>query len=148
MDAVQVAQAKFLLALATGSRSAAEDKFNQLFPTPKRDPKPRSLAVIYPKEAAAYRAAKARCQNPNHPEWEHYGGRGIRMRFASFEEFLDAVGPCPSPELTLDRRNNHLDYEFGNVRSTDWTTQNNNRRPRRYRFAPKVEELSPEAVAA
>ncbi len=77
----------------------------------------------------AYMNAKMRCKSPQaYVKWHNYGGRGIEFRFSSFEEFYADVGEKPSPGLSLDRIDNNGHYEPGNVRWTDWTTQNANRR--------------------
>lgn len=71
----------------------------------------------------AWRAMKARCENPRHPSWVNYGGRGIVVdpRWSgSFEAFLEDVGPRPSPRHSLDRENNDKGYVPGNVR---WATR-------------------------
>jgi hypothetical protein len=70
-------------------------------------------------EHQAYLDARCRCFNPNHKEWEYYGGRGIEFRFASFEEFFKEIGMRPSPTHKLDRENVDGHYEKGNVR---WVT--------------------------
>lgn len=71
-------------------------------------------------EWLAYNDAKQRCSNPNNPAYKDYGERGIRVEFASFEEFLADIGARPSPDLSLDRINNDGHYEAGNVR---WATR-------------------------
>jgi hypothetical protein len=81
-------------------------------------------------EYAAWDSAKQRCTNPNHPRWKDYGGRGITMCEAwrtDFLVFLRDVGPKPVG-YTLDRIDNDRGYEPGNVRWTDWKTQENNKR--------------------
>ena len=79
-------------------------------------------------EYRAYCDAKGRCNNPNHPAFEHYGARGIKFLFASFQEFLDELGRRPAG-LSLDRINNATgNYAPGNVRWTDKKTQIHNRR--------------------
>jgi hypothetical protein len=55
------------------------------------------------------------------------GGRGIRFRFRSFEEFLEELGPRPS-YTSLDRINNNGNYEPGNVRWSEAVEQTANRR--------------------
>lgn len=72
-------------------------------------------------EYDAYCSARQRCENPNMPQWERYGGRGIKFLFASFEEFFAELGPRPSSHHSLDRfPNNDGHYEVGNVR---WATR-------------------------
>ena len=65
----------------------------------------------------------ARCYSPVATGYNRYGGRGIsvcdRWR-ASFEAFIDDVGPKPTPLHTLDRTNNDGNYEPSNVR---WATR-------------------------
>jgi hypothetical protein len=44
-------------------------------------------------EYRAYISTKSRCMNPKNPEWQYYGARGIDIRFRSFVEFRDHLGP-------------------------------------------------------
>src|SRR5208337_1584384 len=77
-------------------------------------------------ENEAYSSARQRCTNPKNPGYPNYGGRGIEFRFQSFGQFIDALrtpgnpsGLRPSPEHSLDRKNNNGHYEAGNIR---WAT--------------------------
>jgi hypothetical protein len=79
-------------------------------------------------EYRCYISAKSRCNNPNLPEYQYYGGRGIEFRFSSFPEFLESIGPRPSRRHSIDRINNDGHYEPGNVR---WATQIEQLRNRR-----------------
>ena len=81
-------------------------------------------------EHNSFRGAKDRCTNPNGPEWEHYGGRGIEFRFSSFEEFFAEVGPKPEPKraYSIDRIDKDGHYEPGNVRWATRKQQNANKR--------------------
>ena len=82
-------------------------------------------------EYNAWRAMKKRCTNPKVKQWKDYGGRGIQVCTAwadSFEAFIADVGSKPEPHLTLDRIDNNGNYETGNVRWADRTTQSRNRR--------------------
>ena len=79
-------------------------------------------------EYRAYCDAKGRCSNSNHPAYKHYGARGIKFLFASFQEFFAELGRRPEG-LSLDRIHNTTgNYEPGNVRWTDKKTQIANRR--------------------
>lgn len=79
-------------------------------------------------EYEVYTAAKQRCTNPKNANWKHYGGRGIKFLFKSFEDFYEAMGPRPSSSLTLERRNNDGNYELGNVYWATWHEQAINKR--------------------
>jgi hypothetical protein len=72
-------------------------------------------------ERQAYNNAKHRCTNPADMNWKHYGGRGIKFLFTSFDQFLAEIGPKPEPKrnYVLDRAENNGHYEPGNVR---WVT--------------------------
>lgn len=61
-----------------------------------------------------------RCTNPKNPSYHRYGGRGIEVCQAwkdSFDLFFQDVGPIPLG-LEIDRINNDVGYEPGNVRVT------------------------------
>lgn len=82
-------------------------------------------------EYKAWCDLKARCENPNTPNFNNYGGRGIRVCEewrASFEAFLAHVGPRPSPKHSIDRKDNDGSYEPGNVR---WVTPKQQARNKR-----------------
>ena len=78
-------------------------------------------------EYQAYAGAKHRCTNPNSRNFKHYGGRGIRFLFTSFEQFFAELGPRPYG-LELDCIENDGHYEPGNVR---WATSSQQKRNRR-----------------
>lgn len=83
---------------------------------------------------------KARCFNKNRPDYKHYGGRGItisdefRNNFLAFLSYIETIEFYkewlinPSSTLSLDRINNDKNYERGNLRFTDKSTQTTNRR--------------------
>ena len=74
-------------------------------------------------EYGAWVNMKHRCLNPNHKQYEDYGGRGISVCeewVDDFFSFLAHIGPKPTAELTLERINNNGNYEPGNVK---WQTR-------------------------
>lgn len=84
------------------------------------------------KEYAVWEAMIQRCTNPNHKQFEDWGGRGIKIcdRWRhSFANFFADMGECP-PGLEIDRYpNNDGNYEPGNCR---WATRKQaNRNTRR-----------------
>lgn len=88
-------------------------------------------------EYIAWKGMIARCHSsPSRRDWERYGGRGISVCDVwrtSFQEFYDHIGPRPSPKHSVDRIDNNLGYQPGNVRWATATSQaRNTRRNRRY----------------
>lgn len=74
---------------------------------------------------------KARCNNPGTDKYERYGGRGITVcqRWQeSFAAFHEDMGPRPSPEHTVERRENNGHYAPDNCYWATWHTQYRNRR--------------------
>ena len=75
-----------------------------------------------------------RCCNPNSVAYKSYGARGITMHsdwkddFPAFVAWVDSnLGARPEGH-TIDRINNDLGYQPGNLRWADARTQQNNRR--------------------
>lgn len=71
-----------------------------------------------------------RCNNPNNPAYQNYGGRGIKVCDDwgnSFISYYEYVGIQPS-SMSLDRIDNDGNYEPGNVRWATNTIQAINRR--------------------
>lgn len=70
-----------------------------------------------------------RCHDPKHPNYEDYGARRISVceRWRVFENFINDVGTRPSGH-TLEREDNNLGYQPGNVVWATTKTQANNKR--------------------
>lgn len=90
--------------------------------------------VLLTPEYRAWKKLKSRCSNRNSPIYKYYGGRGItvcKRWLESFENFYEDIGPKPKGRaLSLDRIDNDGNYEPGNCRWADQSTQNRNRRSR------------------
>jgi hypothetical protein len=78
-------------------------------------------------EYRAYHHAKERCTNPRCQKFKSYGARGVKFRFTSFQQFLAALGPRPSPQHSLDRFNDG-DYAPGEV---VWASKSQQRQTQR-----------------
>lgn len=75
----------------------------------------------------------SRCTNTNNPDFDDYGGRGIKVcsRWGRFENFLADMGNPPEG-TTLDRKNNAGGYLPGNCKWSAPREQANNRRSNRF----------------
>lgn len=74
-------------------------------------------------EYLSWCSMRNRCQNKSNKDYGRYGGRGITVCdrwMESFNNFFDDMGKKPSPKHSLDRINNHGNYEPSNCR---WATQ-------------------------
>ncbi len=72
-----------------------------------------------------------RCHNPNNGKYKSYGARGIRVceRWRTdFAAFIADMGQRPTPQHSLDRRDNDGNYEPGNVHWATREQQANNTR--------------------
>jgi hypothetical protein len=85
------------------------------------------------REYHSWRAMVARCTNEKRPDYDHYGGRGIKVcdRWRnSFEDFYTDMGDKPT-DMSLDRIDNDGDYAPDNCRWATWREQSRNKRNNR-----------------
>jgi len=70
-----------------------------------------------------------RCNNTKAHNYKWYGGRGIKVKFACFEDFYNYIKELKvDPRgLTIDRINNDGHYEKGNIRFVTQSENNRNR---------------------
>jgi len=86
-----------------------------------------SGGVTHLSEYMAWRNMIYRCENPNCPGYESYGGRGIKVcpEWHNFAQFLMDMGMKPGPDYELERIDNDGNYEPGNCR---WVRKKTNMR--------------------
>jgi hypothetical protein len=77
----------------------------------------------------SWNAMRARCDNPNTPGYENYGGRGITYceAWKKFATFKSDMGYRPV-NMTLERLDNDSPYSKSNCIWADMVTQSANRR--------------------
>jgi len=94
----------------------------------------RKVKYKYKRITVCMADAKARCNNPNHPRYARYGGRGIKFNFAGAAEAAAWVQEKFAYEeikdLQIDRIDNDGDYEPGNIRFVTNKENCKNRPPR------------------
>lgn len=89
-------------------------------------------------EYNTWSSMKARCYNPNNPQYKDWGGRGIKVcdrwliKGSGFENFLEDMGRKPSLKHSLDRIDNDNAYYKENCRWAIKKIQANNTRTNIY----------------
>jgi hypothetical protein len=81
-----------------------------------------------------WRQMRYRCRNANAPEYDRYGGRGIRVCpkwDASFEAFYKDMGDPPTDKHTIERSDNNKGYRLSNCYWATYKQQLNNTRANR-----------------
>jgi hypothetical protein len=100
--------------------------------------RPEKHGMNKTQEYRAWVNMRQRCYNQNNTKYDDYGARGIKVCdrwFHSFKNFLADMGYKPSPEYSLDRRNNDGNYEPKNCRwATRKVQRNNARKQEAYRI--------------
>lgn len=84
-------------------------------------------------EYRVWQHMKARCQKAHDPEYRNYGARGITVckRWHSFQSFIADMGHRPSPDHSLERKNNNKGYSPDNCIWALPIVQSNNKRTNR-----------------
>jgi hypothetical protein len=86
-------------------------------------------------EYRSWSSMNSRCSNPKDSNYPAYGGRGITVCDQwsnSFEIFYHDMGLKPTPEHSIDRKENDKGYYKENCRWATRTEQQNNRECNRY----------------
>jgi hypothetical protein len=83
---------------------------------------------VVPPLYSVWQSMLRRCRDQKHGQWKNYGGRGIivcaRWKH-SFQNFIEDMGPRPTPEYTLERKNNDKNYTPDNCK---WATRKEQQR--------------------
>lgn len=85
------------------------------------------------REHRIWKNMRNRCNNPNHPRYADWGGRGIKIcdRWNVFQNFIDDMGKCPDG-YTIERIDNNKGYEPNNCKWATMFEQTQNSRKSRY----------------
>lgn len=88
-------------------------------------------------EHSVWEGMLQRCENPNDPDFRHYGGRSIKVckSWHDFTNFYADMGPRPGVGYSIDRINNAGNYEPGNCR---WASREQQMRNTRAQKRPSV----------
>lgn len=78
-----------------------------------------------------WQTMKTRCYNKKHPSFKHYGSRGIGVSAEwrdNFDIFSEDMGPRPSPDHSLERKDNNKGYSKENCVWATRDEQSSNKR--------------------
>jgi hypothetical protein len=79
-----------------------------------------------------WKSMMQRCSDPNCESWEHYGARGIKVMWKSFEEFARDMESTYKLGLTIERKDFNGNYEKNNCTWIPRRDQNRNYRRNRF----------------
>ncbi len=74
-----------------------------------------------------WRGIVDRCNNPNNSRYRHYGGRGIKCKWKTYESFYTDMGSSYKKGLTIDRIDNNGNYCKENCRWATMKVQSRNK---------------------
>lgn len=92
--------------------------------------RPKTHGLSHTREYHIWARLVRRCTNEKDDAYHNYGGRGINvcLRWSDFENFYADMGPRPSAEHSVERRDNERGYEPANCY---WATNSEQRKNRR-----------------
>lgn len=136
---------KTFLATGTTLRSGNASKCPACIPAQRIEIATKHGGVGSP-EYISFSAMKQRCSDPKNKRFDRYGGRGIQVCerwLNSFSNFLEDMGPKPSPNHSIERLDTDKNYEPGNcVWATKEVQANNRSNNTRIEIDGRVQNLS------
>ena len=89
------------------------------------------MKTTFKREKSAWRVMRRRCLEVNFKDYPRYGGAGIQVcpQWHSFDQFIKDMGPVPSTDSWLGRRDTAGHYVPENV---IWTTHDEQVRRRQF----------------
>jgi hypothetical protein len=88
---------------------------------------PSTKRLIHDPTYQIWAGMKQRCGDVKCKSYRHYGAKGIRVEWQSYEEFLRDMGPRPMKGYSIDRIDNSKNYAPGNCRWVLLEEQNRNK---------------------
>lgn len=74
------------------------------------------IRSLFQSEYVSWKCMRSRCANKGNASWKYYGARGVTVcdRWADFWLFFCDMGPKPTTDHQIERRENSVGYEPGN----------------------------------